>query len=84
MGICVFKSKRLELFRKASVSICHGSCTIDLMYDTKITISFSYWMYMELMMLGWLKSDHYLVAAKVREVNKQHRSLMGKDLISGS
>ena len=44
------------------------------MYDTKITISVSYWMYMELMMLGWLKSDHCLVVAKVRErlaVSKQ-------------
>jgi len=31
-------------------------------------------------------TDHSLVVAKVRErlVNKQHRSLMGKDLISGS
>jgi len=33
-------------------------------------------------------TDHYLVVAKLREIlavmNKQHRSLMGKDLISGS
>jgi len=32
-------------------------------------------------------TDHYLVVAKVRErleVNKQHRSLMGKDSISGN
>jgi hypothetical protein len=33
-------------------------------------------------------TDHYLVVAKVREtlavINKKHRSLMGKDLISGS
>jgi len=33
-------------------------------------------------------TDHYLVVAKVREsfavINKQHRSLMWKDVISGS
>jgi len=33
-------------------------------------------------------TDHYLVVAKVRErlavINKQHRSLMGRNLISGS
>jgi len=37
---------------------------------------------------GCCETDHYLVVAKVRErlaaINKQHISLMGKDLISGS